>query len=158
MGSAVEIEILLIEDNPADVILTAKHLSGRRITAKLHVAMDGEEALAFLRRQGKHADAARPDLILLDLNLPKKNGCEVLADIKSDRSLKQIPVVVLTTSQDEEDIVRAYDLHANCYLSKPIDLEDFTRMMKSIDDFWFGAVKLPSRRSDGRQTDKRSFD
>jgi CheY-like chemotaxis protein len=151
------VEILLVEDNLADVILTAKHLNGR-MTANLHVVRDGEEALAFLRRRGKYASAARPDLILLDLNLPKKNGCEVLADIKSDMSLRQIPVVVLTMSQDEEDIARAYDLHANCYLSKPIELEDFTRLMKSIDDFWFGAVKLPSRRIDGRQTDQRASD
>lgn len=139
------VEILLVEDNPGDVRLTQEALREGKIRNSLTVAKDGVEALAILRREGRHASAARPDLILLDLNLPRKDGREVLAEIKSDEALRRIPVVVLTTSKAEEDILRTYDLHANCYISKPVDLEQFITVVKSIDDFWFTVVKLPSR-------------
>jgi CheY-like chemotaxis protein len=137
------VEVLLVEDNPGDVRLTREALKEGKIRNNLHVARDGVEALAFLRRQGEHAGAPRPDLILLDLNLPRKDGREVLTEIKEDASLRQIPVVVLTSSQAEEDIVRAYDLHANCYISKPVDLDQFINVVRSIEDFWFTVVKLP---------------
>jgi CheY-like chemotaxis protein len=137
------VEVLLVEDNPGDVRLTREALKEGKIRNNLHVAKDGVEALAFLRREGEHTDAPRPDLILLDLNLPRKDGREVLTEIKDDASLRQIPVVVLTSSQAEEDILRAYDLHANCYISKPVDLDQFIRVVKSIEDFWFTVVKLP---------------
>jgi CheY-like chemotaxis protein len=137
------VEVLLVEDNPGDVRLTREALKEGKIRNHLHVARDGVEALAFLRRQGEHAGAPRPDLILLDLNLPRKDGREVLTEIKDDVSLRQIPVVVLTSSQAEEDIVRAYDLHANCYISKPVDLDQFINVVRSIEDFWFTVVKLP---------------
>jgi CheY-like chemotaxis protein len=137
------VEILLVEDNPGDVRLTREGLREGKVQNNLSVAPDGVEALAFLRRQGKYADAARPDLILLDLNLPKMDGREVLEVIKADPSFRNIPVVVLTSSQAEEDIARAYDLHANCYISKPVDLDQFIRVVKSIEDFWFTIVKLP---------------
>ena len=138
------IEILLVEDNPGDVRLTVEVLKDVKVHNKLHVARDGMEAMAFLRREGKYADAPHPDLILLDLNLPKKDGCEVLAEIKEDPTLKRIPVVVLTGSKAGEDILKTYDLHANCYISKPIDLEQFVMVVKSIEDFWLTIVKLPS--------------
>jgi CheY-like chemotaxis protein len=139
------IEVLLVEDNPGDVRLTREALKEGKVHNNLHVAPDGVEALAFLRREGRHADAVRPDLILLDLNLPRKGGREVLEEIKSDPALRHIPVVILTSSSAEQDIARAYDLHANCYISKPVDLDQFITVVKSIEDFWFTVVKLPSR-------------
>jgi chemotaxis family two-component system response regulator Rcp1 len=138
------IQILLVEDNPGDVRLTIEALKEGKVSNSLSVARDGVEALAFLRREGPHVKAARPDLILLDLNLPKKDGREVLAEIKDDTSLRRIPVVVLTTSKAEEDILRTYDLHANCYITKPVDLEQFISVVRSIDDFWLSVVRLPT--------------
>jgi len=137
------IEILLVEDNPGDVELTREALEESKVHTRLSVARDGVEALAFLRREGAHADATTPDLILLDLNLPKKDGRAVLADIKADPVLRHIPVVVLTSSQAEQDILRAYELHANCYVTKPVDLDQFIRIVQSIEQFWFTVVKLP---------------
>lgn len=137
------IEILLVEDNPGDVRLTIEALKEGRVRNRLSVARDGVEALAFLRREGPHAQAPRPDLILLDLNLPRRDGREVLAEIKDDAVLRRIPVVVLTTSKAEEDILRTYDLHANCYITKPVDLEQFIRVVHSINDFWLSVVCLP---------------
>lgn len=139
------IEILLVEDNPGDVRLTIEALKEGKVRNRLSVARDGVEALAFLRRQGAYADAARPDLILLDLNLPRKDGREVLAEIKVDPNLRRIPVVVLTTSKAEEDVLRTYDLHANCYIAKPVDLEQFISVVRSIDDFWLSVVRLPPK-------------
>jgi CheY-like chemotaxis protein len=139
------IEILLVEDNPGDVRLTQEALKEDKILNKLHVAKDGVEAMAFLRQEGKYANAIRPDLILLDLNLPKKDGREVLAEIKSDSYLKRIPVVILTVSKLEEDIIKTYDLHANCYITKPIDLNRFIEVVRAIEDFWLAIVKLPPR-------------
>jgi chemotaxis family two-component system response regulator Rcp1 len=139
---ATPIEILLVEDNPGDVRLTQEALRDAKVQNTLHVASDGIEATSFLWRQGKYADAPRPDLILLDLNLPKKGGREVLAEIKLDPSLKSIPVVVLTTSAAEEDILRSYQLHANCYITKPVDLDQFLKVVKSIDSFWLTIVRL----------------
>jgi two-component system, chemotaxis family, response regulator Rcp1 len=138
----VPIEILLVEDNPGDVRLTKEALKDAMVRNNLSVAMDGVEALAFLRRQGKHAGVARPDLILLDLNLPKKNGREVLEDIKQDEALRHIPVVILTTSQAERDIAESYRLHANAYVTKPVDLEQFLTVVQSIEQFWLEIVKL----------------
>ena len=137
------VEILLVEDNPGDVRLTREALHEGKVRNNLNVAPDGVEALAFLRKQGAYAGAVRPDLILLDLNLPKKDGREVLEEIKADPALRNIPVVVLTSSQAEQDIVRAYDLHANCYVTKPVDLDQFIRVVQTIEDFWFTIVKLP---------------
>ena len=139
-----EIEILLVEDNPGDARLTTEALKEAKVRNKLSHFDDGEEALAFLRRQGKYVDAQRPDLILLDLNLPRKDGREVLAEIKADDRLKRIPVVILTTSQAEEDILRAYNLNANCYVSKPVDLDQFIKVVRTIKDFWLTIVKLPA--------------
>lgn len=138
------IEILLVEDSPSDADLTEEALSDGKVLNNLHWVADGVEALAFLQRQGKYADAPRPDLILLDLNLPKKDGRDVLAHIKADPSLKLIPVVVLTTSAAERDILKTYELHANCYVTKPIDLEQFICVVKLIEVFWLAVVKLPS--------------
>jgi len=138
------IEILLVEDNPADVRLTQEALKEGKVRNNLHVARDGIEAIEYLRRVGKHAGSPRPDLILLDLNLPRKDGREVLADIKADAELKAIPVVVLTTSAAEADIFKSYKLHANCYIQKPVDLDQFVQVVKSIDDFWLTVVRLPS--------------
>ena len=138
------VEILLVEDNPGDVRLTIEALKEGKVRNNLHVARDGMEALEFLRRQGKHKDAVKPDLILLDLNLPRRDGREVLAEIKNDPELKTIPVVVLTTSSAEADILKSYKLHANCYITKPVDLEQFVNVVKSIDDFWLTVVRLPS--------------
>jgi two-component system, chemotaxis family, response regulator Rcp1 len=138
------IEVLLVEDNPGDVRLTKEALREGKVRNNLHVAPDGLEALAFLRREGPYEDAVRPDLILLDLNLPRKDGREVLSEIKRDDTLRHIPVVVLTSSQAEQDILRAYDLHANCYVSKPVDLDQFITVVKSIENFWFTIVKLPT--------------
>jgi two-component system, chemotaxis family, response regulator Rcp1 len=139
------IEILLVEDNPGDVRLTVEGLNEGKVHNNLHVARDGVEALAFLRREGNYSDAVRPDLILLDLNLPRKDGREVLADIKADPDLKTIPVVVLTTSRAEQDVLHSYQLQANCYITKPVDLEQFIHVVKSIEDFWFTVVTLPRR-------------
>ena len=138
------IEVLLVEDNPGDVRLTREALRDGKVHNNLSVAPDGVEALAFLRREGKYADAPRPDVILLDLNLPKKDGREVLEEIKADPSLARIPVVILTSSEAERDIVQAYALHANCYVTKPVDLDQFITVVKSIEDFWFTIVKLPA--------------
>jgi len=137
------IDILLVEDNPGDVRLTREALKEGKVLNELHVVGDGEEALAFMRREGKHAQAVRPDLILLDLNLPKKDGREVLAEIKEDPALRRIPVVILTVSKAEEDIIKTYDLHANCYITKPVELEQFIQVVRSIEDFWLCIVKLP---------------
>jgi chemotaxis family two-component system response regulator Rcp1 len=137
------IDILLIEDNPGDVRLTKEALHDANVLNTLTVAVDGVEALAALRREGRFADAPRPDIILLDLNLPRKDGREVLAEIKEDPSFRRIPVVVLTTSKAEEDVLRTYNLHANCYITKPVDLEQFITVVKSIEDFWFTVVRLP---------------
>ncbi len=143
MSSGKPIEILLVEDNPADVRLTEEALREGKVKNRLAVARDGQEALEFLRRQGKFANATRPDLILLDLNLPRKDGREVLAEIKNDDDLKLIPVVVLTTSSAEQDILKSYKLHANCYITKSVDLEQFVSVVRSIDDFWLTVVRLP---------------
>ncbi|HBA59538.1 MAG TPA: response regulator [Elusimicrobia bacterium] len=139
------IEILLVEDNPADVRLTTEMLKEEKAYNNLHVVHDGVEAMAFLRKEGKYAKAVRPDLILLDLNLPKKDGREVLKEIKEDEDLKIIPVVVLTVSKAEEDILKSYKLHANCYITKPVDLQQFIKVAKSIQDFWLAMVKLPPK-------------
>jgi len=144
VSSLKPIEILLVEDNAADVRLTEEALREGKVRNNLHVARDGMEALEFLKRQGKFAKATRPDLILLDLNLPRRDGREVLAEIKNDPDLKMIPVVVLTTSSAEADILKSYKLHANCYITKPVDLEQFVSVVKSIDDFWLTVVRLPS--------------
>ena len=141
--SGAPIEILLVEDNPGDARLATEVLKEAKVRNSLHWVRDGVEALAFLRRDGAHAGALRPDVILLDLNLPRKDGREVLAEIKNDDNLKRIPVVVLTISKDEEDIFRTYDLHANCYITKPLDLNQFVKVVKSIEDFWLTIVKLP---------------
>ena len=137
------IEILLVEDNPGDVRLIKEALKEGKVRNTLHVVYDGVEAITFLRKQGEYSGIPRPDLILLDLNLPKKDGREVLAEIKADEDLKRIPVVVLTTSQSEIDILKSYNLHANCYVTKPVDLEQFLEVVKSIEDFWLTVVKLP---------------
>ena len=137
------IEILLVEDSPGDVRLTREALTANKIRNTLHVVADGVQALAFLRKQGKHAEAPRPNLILLDLNLPKKDGREVLAEIKGNGNLRRIPVVVLTTSGAEEDILKAYDLNANCYVTKPVNLDSFIQVVKSIESFWLTIVELP---------------
>jgi chemotaxis family two-component system response regulator Rcp1 len=137
------IEILLVEDSPGDVRLTQEALKDTKVRNELHVVEDGVEAMAFLRQEGQYADAPRPDVILLDLNLPKKDGREVLAEVKADPNLRRIPVVILTVSQTEEDILKTYDLHANCYITKPVDLDQFITVVRSIEDFWFTIVKLP---------------
>ena len=137
------IQILLVEDNPGDVRLTQEVLKEAVVPNRIHAVRTGVEALAFLKREGQHANAPRPDLILLDLNLPKKSGHEVLDEIKADEKLKRIPVIVLTTSSADQDVTRAYDAHANCYITKPIDLDQFLKAMKAIEEFWFTVVKLP---------------
>jgi chemotaxis family two-component system response regulator Rcp1 len=137
------IEILLVEDSPGDADLAREALDGAKVRNTLHVVGDGEEAMAFLRRQGPYANAPRPGVILLDLNLPKKDGREVLAEIKHDPDLKRIPVVVLTISKDEEDVLRSYNLHANCFITKPIDLDQFLKVVHSIEEFWLTIVRLP---------------
>ena len=144
------VEILLVEDNPGDVRLTQEVLRDGRVRNNMSVAKDGVDAISFLRQTGAYAGAPRPDIILLDLNLPKKDGREVLADIKADPDLKHIPVVVLTTSSAEQDIVRSYGLHANCYITKPVDLDQFIRVIRSIEDFWLTIVKLPRGEEDDR--------
>ncbi len=142
-GLVALIEILLVEDSPSDIDLTREALEDTRVRNRLSVVTDGVEALAFLRNEGKYADVPHPDLILLDLNLPKKSGREVLAEIKSDPALRRIPVVVLSTSGAEKDILESYDLHANCYVRKPVDLDAFIEVVRSIDSFWLAIVKLP---------------
>jgi two-component system response regulator len=140
---AEPIEILLVEDSPSDVDLTRESLEDTMVHNNLSVVGDGVEALAFLRREGEFVNAPHPDLILLDLNLPKKGGREVLSEIKSDPILRRIPVVVLTTSEAEQDIIESYNLHANCYVRKPVDLDAFIHVVRSIDNFWLALVKLP---------------
>jgi chemotaxis family two-component system response regulator Rcp1 len=137
------VEVLLVEDSPGDVRLTREAFKDAKVHLNLHVAPDGAEAMAFLRRDGEYAHVPRPDLILLDLNLPKKDGRTILAEIKEDPKLKSIPVVILTTSGSEEDILRSYQLHANCYITKPVDLDGFLKVVKSIDNFWLSVVNLP---------------
>jgi chemotaxis family two-component system response regulator Rcp1 len=141
------VQILLVEDSKSDAVLTAETLSESRIVNQLHIVRDGAAAMDFLYQVGKYQNAPRPDLILLDLNLPKKNGREVLAEIKTDPHLKTIPVVVLTTSDYEGDILKSYELHANCYITKPVELSQFINMMKTLEHFWFTIVKLPLNQS-----------
>ena len=136
-------EVLLVEDSPGDVRLTREALKEGKVRNNLSHVSDGVEAMAFLRREGKYAEAPRPDIVLLDFNMPRKDGREVLAEMKSDESLKRIPVVILTTSEAEQDILKTYDLHANCYLTKPVDLEQFISIVKSVEDFWLTIVQLP---------------
>jgi two-component system response regulator len=136
-------EILLVEDSPSDVLMTRQALESAKILSRLHVVEDGVEAMAFLRRQGDYAKVPRPHLVLLDLNLPKKSGLEVLAEIKADPALKLMPIVVLTTSSAEVDVVHAYGLHANCYITKPVDFANFAQVIRSIEKFWFAVVTLP---------------
>ena len=145
-GEAPPVEILLVEDNPGDYRLTQEALHEGKVYNNLHWAKDGVEALDFLNQRGKHAAAPRPDIILLDLNLPKKDGREVLSEIKADADLKAIPVVILTTSKAEEDVLRSYDLHANCYVTKPVDLDKFIVVVQSIDSFWLTIATLPPGR------------
>ncbi len=137
------VKILLVEDNPGDVLLTREAFNEGSYFPELSVVEDGEEALRFLRKQGDHRNAPRPDLILLDLNLPKKDGRELLAEVKQDPDLQQIPVIVLTTSEADQDVRRAYRLHANCYLTKPLDMDSFLRKMRAVEDFWLNVVRLP---------------
>ena len=134
---------LLVEDNPGDVRLTQEALKSHKVQNNLHVVTDGEEAMAFLRKQGKYKDVPRPDIILLDLNLPKKDGREVLAEIKSDQNLKTIPVVIISSSEAEQDIIKSYDLNANCYVTKPVNFDQFIKVVQSINEFWLTIVKLP---------------
>jgi len=142
-GLVKPIDILLVEDNPGDADLAREALNGSKISNKLYVVEDGEVAMKFLHKNNGYGDVPRPDLILLDLNLPKKDGREVLADIKADRHLKRIPVVILTSSHAEEDVIKSYNLHANCYITKPIDLGQFVKVVRSIESFWFSIVVLP---------------
>lgn len=144
-----EITILLVEDNPGDVILTKEALKDGKVRNRMDVAEDGVEAIAYLRKEGKYAAASRPDLILLDLNLPRKNGREVLAEIKADENLNTIPVVILTTSDADEDVLKAYKLNANCYITKPVDLDQFVKVVKAIEGFWLSIVKLPPKSHGG---------
>jgi CheY-like chemotaxis protein len=138
------IDILLVEDNEGDARLAKEAMRDGKLRNTLHHVGDGEEAMEFLYQRGKHADAPRPDLVLLDLNLPRKDGRAVLEEVKTDENLKRIPVVILTTSSDEQDILRSYNLHANCYITKPIDLNQFLKVVRSIEDFWLTIVKLPN--------------
>lgn len=143
--TAKPIEVLLVEDNPGDVRLTREALKAGKVWSNLHVVEDGEAALAFVRQQGVYTNAPRPDIILLDLNLPKIDGREVLSNIKADTNLKRIPVVILTTSQAEEDILKAYNLNANCYITKPVDFDQFLKVVRVVEEFWLTIVKLPAR-------------
>ena len=145
MGTELEpAEILLVEDNPVDVMVTRQALHDGKVFNRLHVAEDGEEAMEFLQRRGKFPDAPRPDLVLLDLNLPKKSGMEILTEMKQDPELTLIPVVILTTSEAEADILNSYQLHANCFITKPVDMEQFIHVIKMIEGFWLTVVKLPA--------------
>jgi CheY-like chemotaxis protein len=137
------IEILMADDNKGDVRLALEALKGAKVKNNVHVVGDGVEAMAFLRKEGKYAKMTRPDILLLDLNMPRKGGIEVLKEIKTDDELKTLPVVILTVSQADEDILKSYNLHANCYISKPVDLDQFIKIVKSLEDFWFTIVKLP---------------
>lgn len=139
------VDILLVEDNPADVRLTREALKENKMANNLSVVVDGVEAMNYLRKKGKYAKATKPDIILLDLNLPKKDGREVLAEVKQDKDLKRIPIVILTSSQAEEDILKTYNLHANCYITKPVDFNQFLKVVQSIEDFWLTIVKLPPK-------------
>jgi two-component system, chemotaxis family, response regulator Rcp1 len=139
------IDILLVEDSPGDVRLTEEALKEGRVANRLHVVHDGEEAIAFLRREPPYQDAPAPGLVLLDLNLPRMDGREVLATIKADDALKHIPVIVLTTSSADEDVMRVYQLRGNCYISKPVELDSFIDVVRTIDDFWLGVVRLPAQ-------------
>jgi len=141
----IMIQILLVEDDPGDVLITREAFAENKVRNQLSVVSDGEAAMAFLRREGEFVSAPRPDLILLDLNLPRKSGHEVLAEVKSDANLQRIPVVILTTSVAEEDILRSYDLHANAYVTKPVDFDRFLSVVRQIDDFFVTVVRLPSR-------------
>jgi CheY-like chemotaxis protein len=143
LGEAIE--ILLVEDNPGDARLAIELLKEAKVFNHLTVVSDGVEAMEYLRREGKHKDAVRPDLVLLDLNLPRKDGRQVLREIRADEKLRRIPVVVLTTSEAEEDVLRAYDLSANCYVTKPVDLDQFVKVVQSIENFWLSIVKLPQQ-------------
>lgn len=143
MSNNETVNILMVDDSPEDVELTREALKAGKLRNNLYVAEDGVEAMAFLRREGKYAERPRPDLILLDWNLPRKNGREVLEEVKSDEDLRRIPVVVLTASKSEEDILAAYDLHVNCYITKPLNFDQFIKVVKSIEEFWFSIVKLP---------------
>jgi CheY-like chemotaxis protein len=140
-----DIQILLVEDNPGDVRLTVEALRDAKVANELHVVGNGEEAIAFLRQQGKHVDAPRPDIVLLDLNLPRLDGRDVLSDIKSDPDLATIPIIVLTSSTAEADIQRSYELHANCFISKPVDFSEFLSAVRSLEGFWLKIVRLPPR-------------
>ncbi len=144
-SSGKVIDILLVEDNPGDVRLAQEALKESKVRNKLYVVEDGVEAMAFLRREGKYETAPRPDLILLDLNLPRKSGREVLSEIKTDENLMRIPVVVLTVSRAEEDVIRCYSHHANCYITKPLDFNQFMEVTRSIEEFWLTIVKLPPK-------------
>ena len=141
--NGMPIQVLLVEDNPGDVRLTREAFKDAKVHLEIHVVNDGVEAIEFLNRRGEYADSLRPDLILLDLNLPRKDGRDVLAEVKADTSLKSIPVVILTTSASDVDIESSYLLHANCYISKPVDPDGFLTVVRSIDNFWFSVVKLP---------------
>ena len=145
MKQMAALEVLLVEDDPADIELAREALAGSKLMPRLHVAADGIEAISFLRKKGKYTDSPRPDLILLDLNMPRKDGCGVLEELKGDEDLRSIPVVVLTSSGAEEDILRSYNLGANCYVTKPVGFEQFKKLVDSIDSFWFTVVKLPPR-------------
>ena len=142
-GKIRNVEILLVDDNPGDIRLTQEALKDSKVLNNLHVVEDGLEALNFLRKKGEFKNEVTPDLILLDLNLPKRNGREVLSEIKEDELLKYIPVVILTISRAEEDILKSYELHANCYITKPVDMNQFVKIVRSIENFWFSIVKLP---------------
>jgi two-component system, chemotaxis family, response regulator Rcp1 len=145
-GTKLEVvEILLVEDNPVDVMMTREVFNGWRLCNNLYVAEDGEDAMEFLYKRGKYSYAPSPEIILLDLNLPRKDGREVLAEIKGDSSLRHIPVIILTTSEAQEDIWRSYELQANCFITKPVDMEQFTKALECLGEFWFTLVKLPRK-------------
>jgi len=152
------VDILLVEDSPSDILITREAFAEFKVLNSLHVVEDGVEALAFLKHEGKYASAPRPDLILLDLNLPRMNGREVLAKIKADQNMKKIPVVILTTSHAEQDVLQSYDQHANCYIVKPVGFENFVEAMKSIRQFWFSIVTLPPEGSDEQDSNTSSAD
>jgi two-component system, chemotaxis family, response regulator Rcp1 len=138
------VEILLVEDNPVDVMITENAFNAGRVCNNLHVVEDGEEAMDFLHKRGKYSSAPSPEMILLDLNLPRMDGREVLAEVKGDPSLRHIPVIILTTSEDEKDICRSYELQANCFITKPVDMEQFTKALGRLEEFWFTLVRLPN--------------